>query len=353
MSETINISKMASYVSNDIFKFFKWGKIEYNDLNFSCVQPDHYPNNNTRQYTHPVDAVFYYIDPYTNKKVFFNTDFKSYSSKSINSGAVRTALISLAKTIDCAALSDEWLDVYNSDACKKIEIRGMLFIYNHDKEYDRDFYDFFDKGQKSSEKDLRRSYINPKSIGVRKNQWLHIIEPKLIEYLCNIVGDIRILRSEDDFPKKDYIFFYPDLVLNKAKNDEYDRPATIEVLTGPFVIIKHPAVNVRSIEDDKFTESCPAGYIIYMNSKNVEYKEFMYLFDKLSSYQVLNKENRIRIRLPSDAPSNSFTSFDRAIKLYSKAWGYDEYKKSILEAIEIKVVQSFKYNFLEQEFSRD
>lgn len=353
MAETVNISKMANYISTEIFKFFKWNRINLQDLNFKCEDPGIHGGEGKDEYTHPVDVVFHYTDPYTNKDVFLNTDLKSYKSASINSGTVRTALISLSETIDCASMSEEWRVKYDAKRSGGFEVRGMLFIYNHDKGFDRDFYEFFERGQKESEKDKRRKYINPFSLGVQKNQWLHIMEPRLIEHLVNMVGDIKKLRGEGSFPKKDYAFYYPELILHKTKHGIYERPATIETLSGPFLIIKHPSVHEYNSEEERLEEIYSEGYVIYLKSKGEDHKSFMYFFDQLSNYQVLEGDHVIRIRMPYDASGAARSYFLRAIESYSKAWGYDEYKKRLLERIELGFVDSYVPSIFEEELARD
>tara|TARA_R110000850_G_scaffold2760_8_gene12944 strand:- start:3350 stop:4417 length:1068 start_codon:yes stop_codon:yes gene_type:complete len=352
MAETVNISKMAGIISVEIFKIFKWERVDLEDLNFQCEYPTQHGGTDKTEYTHPVDVVFYYTDPYTNKRVFFNTDLKSYKSSSINSGTVRTALVSLANTIDCAAMSEEWKEKYDTKWSSGFEVRGLLFIYNHDQGFDRDFYEFFERGQKESDKDKRRKYINPLSLNVQKNQCVHLIDPGLIEYLLNIVADIKTLKGEDKFPKKDYAFYYPDLILHKAKNESFDRPATIESLSGPFLIIKHPEVKVYDEKKEQLQEVYPKGYLIYLRSVGSDHKYFMYLFDQLSNYQVLEDDHIIRIRMPHNSLSSARSNFKRAIESYSKAWGYDSYKKDLLERIELDFVDSFTPTVFEQELAR-
>ncbi|ENH0225522.1 hypothetical protein ABVR02_004470 [Escherichia coli] len=211
MAETINISELAHEVSNDIFSWFKWKEINLYDENFSCRKSEeHFPKKianssesdneveseqaneveSEKKCTHPVDIVFKYNDPYSGKDVLFNTDLKSYAAKSIRPSDVRDMLKSIAKTIDCASISPEWKNRYGIDSIK-YEIRGMLFIYNHDGKYHRDFYKVF-KTEKVNER--RKLGINLASIGLKSNQQIHIVEPLMISYMTTIIADIDRLH---------------------------------------------------------------------------------------------------------------------------------------------------------------
>jgi len=163
MAETLNIGELAVDISNDVLSWFKWEVIDLYDENFSCKKTEQHFNKDNdsassneetklssddsepakaKEHTHPVDVVFKYTDPYSGRDILFNTDLKSYKSTSIRPGDVREMLQSIAKSIDCASISKEWKARYGYNSTN-YEIRGMLFIYNHDGEYHRNFYDVF------------------------------------------------------------------------------------------------------------------------------------------------------------------------------------------------------------------
>lgn len=209
--EVSNIADIANKVSEDIFQWFKWEKIPLMDENFSCHKVDQHKNtkkkgaSNSNSQTHPVDVVFKYYDPYLNKTVLLNTDLKSYAKTSLNRIQITNALKSLAKTIDCARSSSEWQEKYNLDQSPS-EVRGMLFIYNHDGEYDKNFFKHFEM-------------LNTEKLHIKKDQMLHIIEPQRIRYLTTVIADMTKQHAKNRFPKENYTFFYPDLYLHKSQGN--------------------------------------------------------------------------------------------------------------------------------------
>lgn len=369
MAETINISELAHEVSNDIFSWFKWKEINLYDENFSCRKSEeHFPKKianssesdneveseqaneveSEKKCSHPVDIVFKYNDPYSGKDVLFNTDLKSYAAKSIRPGDVRDMLKSIAKTIDCASISPEWKNRYGIDSIK-YEIRGMLFIYNHDGKYHRDFYKVF-KTEKVNER--RKLGINLASIGLKSNQQIHIVEPLMISYMTTIIADIDRLHREGTFPREEYSFYYPELIRNKTiSGDKYSRPATIEAITAPYLIIEHDMVETKDRSGQLKTTQ--AGFVIYYNRPGNDPYEFVYLFDTLSRYQILNGEHNIRLRLAHYEPDSDVIShFEKAKDIYIRSWGYDDNKKNILDKISIKEITLMQTCYKTKEVAR-
>ena len=140
MSETATVAEIAHKISKDIFSCFLWKFHPKIDDNFPCTNTNHLGDGGKAKSTHPGDVVFYYDDPYLGRKIFLHTDLKSYGAKSITSTKVRTALKSLCMTIDCARVSSEWRTKYSVDESESYDVRGLLFIYNHDNLYANSFY---------------------------------------------------------------------------------------------------------------------------------------------------------------------------------------------------------------------
>ncbi len=325
MAETENIGKMAEIVSKEIFDVFRWERISLYNVNFECKKPTEHGSKDT--YTHPVDVVFHYLDPYTGKRVLLNTDLKSYAAGTISTIKVRNALKSLAKTIECARLSKEWQQRY-AQFPEPLDIRSLLFVYNHTGNFDREFYStFFHK-----KADEKKQIIDPASIPLKKNQILHIIEPLRISYLYTIITDLHTLISSRKFPHLDesrHWFYYPELFLHKTHFNKYERAASIEMLCSDFLIIGHDAVmnNANVVVEN-------AGFVVYYNGRGETTDEFIYLLDTLSRNQMLDSSASIKIRCAHfDKSLNITTSFRNAINEYSAAWGFDEYKKNRLEEI--------------------
>lgn len=165
-------------------------------------------------------------------------------------------------TVECAKESSEWRSKYSVDASEQHEVRGLLFIHNHDNGYDKPFYEAIDK-------------VDLPALPVAPGSLLHFLGPHDIQRLFSIANDIKGLKGEDELPKE-YTFYYPDLVMSRRQGDVWGQPATIETLTGPYIIVKHGA-----------TETYGAGYVIYYNAPGECSEEFEYFLDSLSRYQML------------------------------------------------------------------
>lgn len=340
--ETQNISLMADKVSAELFKWFKWEQVGTSNENFKCLKQD---EHTTKSGTHPNDVVFKYHDPYLNRTVFFNTDLKSYAKGSITATSMRNALSSLANSIDCAEGSKEWKDRY-SYITGSSEVRGLLFAYNHDGNFDQLFYDVFHSVKETKEAKGKKG-INLDNLPLKQGQKIHIIEPRIINYLQSVITDLTKLSHQGTFPQGDnYQFYYPDLTLHKVSGLPEDLPATIESLTGPFFIIKHGNVKRLNEKTEVVEQTYAHGYVIYYNGEGKDEHEFIYIFDTLSKYQLLDGNEKIRIRL---IYPNIFKDvrgiYMNAIETYAREWGFDQHKRSIIESIEFNLVDFTKPSF--------
>ncbi|WP_336268776.1 hypothetical protein [Vreelandella arctica] len=338
--ETSNTEIMAKYVSEELFSFFRWDKADLMDENFPCCKPLNHSKHET--HTHPVDVVFSYSDPYLNRMVFLNTDLKSYKKGSIRQSNVRSALKSLAYTIECARVSPIWKGRYTLSENASPDVRGMLFVYNHDGEYDNKFYNFITP----DEDDKDASSINTDSLPIKKKQYLHILDPMAINYLTTVVNDVMRLHHDRSFPQDDYSFFYPELTLHKTHGKAHTRAATIELLTAPYLIIKHDEV-MKYNEQTKVVEKCyDSGYVIYYNRPGNDHREFIYFFDMISRFQILDSGEKIRLRVAcSERHSEIRANFEKAIVAYSQAWGFDDYKINLLKDIEFVLIDTWSKVF--------
>ncbi|WP_219017690.1 hypothetical protein [Shewanella algae] len=351
MAENGPIEEVAKIVSSKLFERFKWKQYGPYDQDFPCrKEEDHKPERKRQKHTHPVDVVFSYVDPYLNKVIYLNTDLKSYAKASINVDMIEAALISLADTIDCAQNSPEWLEKYQISH-SNYEVRGMLFVYNHDNKSKKEFYEMFYPPKPEGGKRRKKS-VKLDKVTLTENKQIHIIEPRLIDYMMTIVADLNELISELKFPREDYGFYYPQLTYHKVTNNRINHPATIELLASPFLIIKHGAVLEYNRKDGKENTVYPEGFIVYYNRKGELDLEFLYLLDTLSKYQVLDGKNLIRIRIADQERSPSVKScFKRAIEKYAHDWGYDEETKQYLDKIELFVVPLTKEFYSAEEIS--
>lgn len=318
MAETVNIGLIADQLSNDIFKFFLWSSHPRRDHNFKCLNTEHVTDGDKPKpkLTHPGDVIYFYQDPYLGKRVCLHTDLKSYSKKSISAIKIRAAIKSLAMSVECARKSSEWRETYSVNDIDH-EVRGLLFVHNHDHTYAQSFKESFNSTDLST-------------IPIAPHVFIHILGPDDINRLYSIAQDIMKLTYEKTLPEE-YTFYYPDLVMWHRHGDIWNQPATIETITAPYFSIKYKA-----------TEKSPSGYLIYYNRQGASREEFEYFLDSLSRYQMLETGELIRIRIIHKNPNENYKShFDAAKLNYAKVWGFDSARQDILENITIQPISSF------------
>lgn len=328
MAETVNIGEIANKLSEDIFQSFGWKAHPKRDDNFPCGDPEHLvkegaskkktskgePAKAKKKDSHPGDVVFFYQDPYLGKKIYLHTDLKSYAKESVSSIKLRAAIESLAMTVECARNSDHWRTKYSILNDEDFEVRGLLFVHNHDGQYVNDFSETVKK-------------TNLATVPIPANVYVHFLGPHDINRLFTIANDIMRLQHQSTLPAK-YSFYYPDLMMWKRHGDVFSQPATIETLTSPYSIITYET-----------GDKSPPGFLIYYNRNGASVDEFVYFLDSLSKYQMLEPGKLIRIRIVSRSPHDEFMSnFKAAISQYAKAWGFDEARTQVLQDIKIERV---------------
>ncbi|AOY99837.1 hypothetical protein BKK81_11740 [Cupriavidus sp. USMAHM13] len=342
--ETAPTAEMANRISQEIFEWFRWKRVDLLDQNFTCVKATKHNGKEKAEHTHPVDVVFGYVDPYLNRRILMNMDLKSYSTSSISASPVRAALKSLAQTIDCARSSEEWDSRYNLEEGES-EIRGALFVYNHDAEYDKHFYDIFNP-KKSGRFEHGERGIRTENLPLEPNMMLHVIDPLMINYMTTIISDANRLHREGSFPETSYQFFYPELRRHRVLVRSDEAPATIELIAGPFLIISHDTVTKYDEKKKATVERHGPGYVIYYNRPGNSHAEFMYLFDCLATYQIPQAGQSLRIRVAHHQPHKDIRShFQRAIDAYLHDWGFDAAKREMLEAIKLDILEIEKKTF--------
>lgn len=284
MGETANKARMAEIVSDDVFKVFGWNKVGPSNQNWKCVLDTHHRK------THPSDVVFRYMDPYEDKAVYINCDLKSYSRQSISKYSVSSAISSLATSTECMQFSDEWQSTFQLPS-ENADKKSLLFIYNHDGEYDVNFHDLI-------------TSIDKDNFKIRKGNKMYIMGPREVVYLKTIANDIEVLRSRKILPEPEFCsFYYPDLTGKKVAS-ENNAAATVEMLLGPWQIVQYKQNN-------------NSGLIIYCKSTGDSIDEFLYLIDYITHYQLLKSENTINIRLPN-ASKLAIGNYEKAIYEYAR-----------------------------------
>lgn len=319
MSETANIAEVASKVSKEMFTKFGWHAQPRTDDVFECLDAKHKGGKSgaKEKKVHPTDVIFSYQDPYADKRIYLLTDLKSYKSDTITTGKIRSALQQLAMAVECAQHSADWKSKFAIDQGEAHAVRGLLFVHNHDGLYAKIFRDEMKK-------------VNVRTLAMRDGVYLHYLGPDDITRLYKIALDIKILISDGEM-SPDYTFYYPDLLLSRRAGAVWDQQATVEVLAGPFMIIKYPAL-----------KDLAEGYMIYYNRPGETKEEFEYLIDCLSRYQVLGSGARIAIRMAGPDTADDYKSnFLLAAKSYARVWGFDAVRTAQLDALSVDRVQAY------------
>ncbi|KVH03267.1 hypothetical protein WS84_32985 [Burkholderia anthina] len=321
MAETYNIGEIATRVSEDIFEYFRWNIHPATNHNFDCLNGDHKTAGGSKKQTHPTDVVFYYDDPYLGRKVYLNTDLKSYGQSSINQSTLRNALRSLAISVQCACASDEWRTRHVVDVSEPYEVRGLLFLHNHDHDFKHDLAETMRK-------------IDVSALPIAENTYLHVLGPLDINRLYSVANDLSRLLQRKEI-SDDYTFYYPDLVLWRRHGEVWGQAATVETLNAPYCVIKHNG-----------TEKGKPGYVIYYNRPGDSAMEFEYFLDSLSRLQLLDKDAQVRVRVSHKQPSDQIQSnFLVAKHRYSKAWGFEATRAATLDAIKLEHVVAVTDNY--------
>ncbi|WP_129351656.1 hypothetical protein [Solidesulfovibrio carbinolicus] len=287
MAETINISKMAEIVSKEIFTYLNWEVSGPTNENTPCIDESHACK------THPADVVFRYVEPYEDKITHVLCDLKSYSKETIKEAKIKKAIEDLNIALSCARRNTAWQEKYIFTE-KNINIKGMLFIYNHDSEYDKDFMELF---KKATDK-----------ISIDKGNKISVIGPKKILYLSNLASNIQLLRGKKQLPDEEYGFFYPEQPVRKIFHDQSRLPLTIEQIGGSFHILRY---------SEKYGSNTIISLDVYLEDKQNEFENFQHLFDYLRKNNCLQSFSKIRVFAPFSKDSTR-TNYEKALRIYGE-----------------------------------
>ena len=297
MAETAAIALMSEKISSSIFTMFGWKIQGPINQNWKCENGGH------AKQTHPTDVCFWYDDPYSSSAVYINTDLKSYAASSIKKGAIVDAINSLAIATECANSSLPWKGLHTHED-KNADIIGMLFVYNHDGEYDKDFAKMMGE-------------IEAKDLQIPRGVKIQVAGPADIAYLATVANDIKCSRGESHEDQDVYLppadkcqFFYPNLVRKRVKSTKRHH-ATLELALAPWQILHHS--RIESIPE-KPSEVRDA-YTIYYRGQGSTIDEFKYLFDYLFRFQLVGDYQYISIRMPFPC-KEAYAHFSAAIDSY-------------------------------------
>ncbi|MCB8823287.1 hypothetical protein [Microvirga rosea] len=294
MGETVGIARIAEIISDEIFAEFLWTKIGPENIDLECQKKDAH-----NAQSHPTDVVFFYDEPYEDITTYVQCDLKSYAAGSIGRSQIEKALVSLSKQVSCAEISQEWQDRYVHKH-KDFAISGLLFVYNHDGGYDRTFSDNFEK-------------LKLDDLDTPENSKLVVLGPVEIHWLNNVSQEIVRMRGKsgsERLPDLDACsFFYPQPVRRAQLRGELRCAATLEMLTGPWIILQHLGHENRK-----------AGFVIFYRPSGETVDEFLYLIDYLRQHGLLDQKYSIVIR-SMDKTGVSANNFQKAKQHYVAAMG--------------------------------
>ena len=290
MGETVHISEIAEKLSDQLFSEFFWQKVGPTNQNWPCENSSTHGTT-----THPADVVFFYDEPYSTVRTYVHCDLKSYAKGSIKSSAIKKAAESLAKQISCAEISEEWQKRYTHPHVTH-RVVGLLFVYNHDGDYDANF------------SDLLKS-VDPQKLGLAPGAKLYILGPDDIFWLDNVRFEICAMRGSSGphrLPGKEKCkYFYPHQVRRTNIRPALAKAATLDMLSAPWIVLEHEHPDFSNLR----------GVIIFYRRKAETTLEFMYLIDYLRHYQLLDKSTAVQIKVLA-SNQNATANFQKAATQY-------------------------------------
>ena len=291
MGETANIAKMAEFISNDIFKIFGWEISGSMNIDWECVNPDH------QRDTHPADVVYKYPEPYKDIITYVLCDLKSYAKSSINKNSMKRAIESLNLSLSCAKISADWKEKYK-DTDKNYDIKGMLFIYNHDGEFADDDQEF-----------TKLIFDAAKSIKIDKGNSIFIIGPSLIRYLTNVVHNIKTLQADSKLPldRLKVGYYYPELEDRKLCHNTSTLPLSLDHMSSNYQVLRYNQKDNNKID----------GLDIYMKGNGGNAESFMHAIDFIRKSNLLQEHTKVRVFVPSGAPE-ARRNFQKAKSLFTE-----------------------------------
>lgn len=291
MSETVNIAQMAIELANEILPTFNWNKKGPSDISWSCAKPTIH-----RKKDHPTDALYTYNDPYDNKLTYVIVDFKSLAEGSITPSSIGNAVRSLALTLDCSRVSEEFKQRYPNSHNEEIKRIGCLFVYNHDQEYRKNLY-------ASISDNLKNDW--PK---IPSECEIILLEPVVLNYLKSIYNDYWIEVSRKRLSSDNIGIYHPDLQIQyhkKSCSRQYKSPLMLEQFNSPFQVFRYAT-------DQPGKE----GFWVYYREKGESVDEFIHIIDYLFTYQVMDRASDVIVKLPY-AHENARVFFEEAKVKYA------------------------------------
>lgn len=329
MAETIHIGAMAERLSKELFGQFFWERSGQANVNWACNTPEIH-----KVKTHSADVVYYYDEPYQQTRTYVHCDLKSYAKASLTTKKLTATLASLAMQVECAERSEDWQKMYTLSTAD-FRVVGLLFIYNHDVDYDTEFH-------------RKIQSVDIKKLSLSSTIKLYILGPDDIYWLNNVTVDLRAMRGDGIIPPPAKCrFFFPQLIRKANLRLQAAKAATLDMLTSPWIVLEHD-------RDDG-----GRGIIIYYRRRIEGSRELIYVIDYLRHFQLLLPTTHITIRVLADNQL-AFQSFDQARKIYIEdiirsttdpVTGGDMTIVDLIKRIELSSMQNVVKTFCIQELA--
>jgi len=285
MAETQVIARLAEKLADEVFGEFFWRKTGPMNANWPCEHQDQH-----KVKTHPTDTVFFYDEPYSESRRYIQCDLKSYSKASITRAQMKSAIVSLAKQVKCAEVSSEWQRLYVDDQSTPL-ISGLLFVYNHDDEYDADF-------------DKLLVEIRSEDLQLNAGSRVHVFGPDDINWFNRVATEIRQMRGKGELPPRQSVrFHHPQLVRKSNFQIVKARAATLEMLSSPWIMMEWD-------DDDTRRE----GFVVF-HRRETNVDDLVYLLDYLRHYQLLQKRIDVIIKVPQ-SDVDATIKLQKAVRKY-------------------------------------
>ena len=90
--------------------------------------------------------------------------------------------------MECANISEDWQRKFLLPHVGSSEVMGLLFVYNHDNKFDKNF-------------DILLGKIKPSRLNIQEKNKIAVFGPGTILNLLNIVHDLKDLVAEQQMTK--------------------------------------------------------------------------------------------------------------------------------------------------------
>ena len=196
----------------------------------------------------------------------------------------------------------------------------MLFVYNHDGEYNSSF-------------DELLADFNLSNLDIPRNSKIIVLGPRDIAWLDNVSDQIARMRGDGLLGTAEQTrFFYPPLVL--AKNVQPSaRAATIEMLTGPWIVLKH-----------RLKDSANDSVVVFYRGKGERREEFSLLIDYLMFHGLVDEGVDVLV-LSLEPHVEAKALFAKAIDDYIHRYGGGDEMGAMLKAIRFQSITQVRRSF--------